>query len=108
MATYGTTVAIDPIALQKTAKDIDTQRSLIQNCLESIKQDAGALKHVWEGEAANAYESAISKLNEGSPKIVSILQEYVLDLNEIASNFLSDEQKRKAKDEALPGDIFGV
>ena len=108
MATYGTTVAIDPVIMTRAAQSLDAQRQIVESNLNSIKSDAAALKSLWEGESADAYQAVMTKLGENSPKIVSVLMEYVHDLNEIASRFLSDEQRRKAMDEALPSDVFGV
>ena len=76
--------------------------------MNSIKNDANALKSPWEGDSADAYQTVMERLAENSPKVVSALKEYVHDLNTIASSFLSDEQRRKAQGEALPGDVFGV
>jgi len=107
MAQQGTTT-IDPAVMLSAAQTVETQRSTIENCLNSIIRDANSLKSVWEGDSANAYQEAILKIEENTPILVSVLKEYALDLNEIASSFMSEEQKRKAQSEALPGDIFGL
>jgi len=108
MAQPGTILAIDPEKMMQTAQTFDAQLTIIQNCLNSIRDDAKSLEGVWEGESANAYQTVMDKLEENSPKIVNIVKEYVSKLNEIASKFISDEQKHVANNEALPGDIFGV
>ena len=108
MGQQGITLKIDPAQMKQTAQIFDAQLTIIDNCLKSIRDDATALKGVWEGESATAYQTVMEKLNENSPKIVSILEEYVQDLNTIASQFTSDEQKHKVVIEELPSDVFGV
>ena len=99
-------VMIDPAVMQSAAQTVDAQRSIIENCLGSILRDANSLKSVWEGEGATAYQAAIAKIEENSPVLVSVLKEYVLDLNAIAQSYQTEEQRRKAQSEALPGNIF--
>ena len=108
MALQGTTMTIDPAVMQSAANTVDAQRAKIENCFNSISQDANSLKPLWEGMSATSYQTTMAKIAEDAPKIVSILREYVLDLNEIASSFMTEEQKRKAQSEALPSDVFGV
>jgi len=107
MGQQGATTSIDPVVMLNAAQSVEAQRAIIENCLNSIITDANSLRSVWEGDSADAYRATIAKLEENSPKVVSILSEYVLDLNEIASSFMTGEQKRKAQNEALPGDVFG-
>jgi len=108
MSQQGTTTTIDPAVMLSAAQSTDAQRSVLENCLNSIIKDANSLKSVWEGESAGAYQEAILKIEENAPVVVSILQEYAMDLNEIASEFMSEEQKRKVQNEALPNNIFGI
>jgi len=108
MAQQGILLDIDPSRMMQTAQTFDVQRIIIENCMNKIRDDAKALESVWEGESANAYKTAMDKLEENSPKIVSIITEYVKNLNDIASRFISDELVQRTKNEALPGDIFGV
>jgi len=98
---------IDPVVMQNTAQTIGSQWAIIENCLNSIKQSATSLKYEWEGDSATAYQTAISKIAEDSPKLVSILKEYVIDLNDIARKFIAEENKRSAANAALPNDVFG-
>jgi len=107
MSVQGTAVTINPEVMKSAAQIVDTQRSTIENCLNSILRDANSLKSVWEGEGANAYQAAITKIEENSPILVSVLKEYVLDLNQIATAFVKTDIDNKAKSEALPSDIFG-
>jgi len=99
---------INPAKMVQTAQTIDVQLTIIGNCLNSIHDDARALKNVWEGESSEAYQAAMDKLEEESPKILGIIKGYVQNLNDIASRFANDEQKHRIRNEALPADIFGV
>jgi uncharacterized protein YukE len=101
-------MTIDPAVMLSAAQAIETQRAIIANCVSSIVRDGGSLKSVWDGKTAGDYLQAIAEIEKESPNLVSIFQEYVLDLNEIARSFMTEEQKRKIKNEALPGDVFGI
>jgi len=107
MASQGTTMTIDAGVMHAAASSIDVQRGIIENCLNSIKQDADALKPIWEGASATSYQGIITQIANDSPKVVNILKEYVHDLTEIASEFQTNEQIRKTQSEALPNNIFG-
>ena len=100
------TMTIDPAVMQSAAQTIDAQRAIIANCISSIVRDGSSLKSVWDGKTAGDYQKAIAEIEKESPNLLSILQEYTLDLNEIAGSFMTEEQKRKAQIEALPSDIF--
>jgi len=101
------TVTIDPAAMIRTAQAIDAQRAIIENCFNSIIRDANSLRTPWEGESSNAYRDAVSRISTNSPKVVSVFREYVLDLNRIASAFMTEEQRRRSRNQALPGNVFG-
>ena len=102
------TMTIDPVIMLNAAQTVDAQRSIIENCLSSIIKDANSLKSVWEGESAGAYQEAIAKIEESSPNVVDVLKEYALDLNEIASQFISREAERERNNAALPNNVFGL
>jgi len=96
------TVTINPAVMLSAAQTVDAQRSIIENCLNSILRDARSLKSVWEGESASAYHTAVSKIEENAPVLVSVLKEYVLDLNAIATDFRNTDNKIKGESGALP------
>jgi WXG100 family type VII secretion target len=98
--------SIDPAYMLRVANSIDGQRVIIGNCLNSIQEDAAALTSEWEGESSAAYQAGMAKLGQVSPMVESILNEYIQSLNQIASKFISDEQKIISQSESLPSDIF--
>jgi len=100
-------MTIDPTVMLSAAQTIDTQRAIIANCISSIVRDGSSLKSVWDGKTAGDYQEAMAEVEKESPNLVSILQEYVHDLNKIAKSFITEEQKRKTQSEALPSDVFG-
>jgi len=102
------TMTIDPTVMMNAAQTVDSQRSIIENCLNSIIKDANSLKSVWEGESANAYQTAIAKIEENAPNVINVIKEYVTDLNMIASEFIDKEKGRVIHNEALPTNVFGI
>ena len=97
---------IDPAHMQQVADSLEGQRVIIENCLGGIEKDAAGLEALWAGDSAEAYKASMAKIAAASPKIVSILAEYVRDLKEIASRFISVEQKRVIASQALPADVI--
>ena len=114
MAQYGVSLQIDPAQMTAVARTVDNQRSIVENCFNTIYQDARKLKSSWEGNSADAYQPIMDKLaslqdNESAATyIVNALKEYVSDLNGIAAGFESTERQITAQDEALPSDVFGI
>ena len=100
-------MTIDPTIMLSTAQTVDVQRSIIENCLNSIIQDANSLKSVWEGESANAYQEAITKIKQNSPNVMSVLKKYSNDLNKIAANFTKTDTGVSNESKALPSNVFG-
>ena len=100
-------MTIDPAIMIGAAQTVDVQRSIIENCLNSIIQDANSLKSVWEGESANAYQEAITKIKQNSPKVMSVLKKYSNDLNKVAANFKTTDAGVGAESKALPSNVFG-
>jgi len=101
------TMTIDPKIMLSVAQTVDAQCSIMENCLNSIVNGANSLKSEWEGESATAYQAAIAKIQENSPKIVTAFRKYSCSLNTIATSFMTKEQILKAASEALPVNTFG-
>ena len=114
MAIEDSALQADPAKIEAAAGAIENQRSVVENCFNSIFLDAKRLKNSWEGDSADAYRLAMDKLSNPENKqsaaaiIVQMLREYVIVLNSIAAGFDSAERRNKSLDEALPGDIFRV
>jgi len=110
----GTSIKIDASIMAAIAKEIDNQRSILENGFSSIFQDASALKSFWDGESAATYQTVSKETvdlnNSGSSAkyIVNALREYVTDLNIISAKFDSTDHKLDVQNEALPSDVFGV
>ena len=100
------TMKIDTAVMMNAAQTVAAQRTIMENCISNIIRDAGSLKNVWDGESANAYQTAILKIKENAPEMLKVLQRYTEDLNEIAFSFLTEEEKRKIIAQSLPTDVF--
>ena len=102
MAMQGTPTTIDPTVMLNAAQVVDAQCSIIENSLKSIIIDSTSLKSEWEGESANIYQAAISKISEKSPTVVNIFKDYSSDLRNIANGFRSTDVGLSTSNEALP------
>jgi len=93
---------IDTGVMIGVSHTVGEQCSLIENCLNDIIKGASSLKSEWEGESANAYQTAIEKISEYSPTVVEILRKYSQDLSAIAAEFKTTDGSIKTQSEALP------
>ena len=113
MAQRSVALKIDPGLMASVAKAIDNQRAIVESCFDGICQDAGKLRLSWEGESADAYQSAMDKLassrnsQSAAASAINALRQYALDLEHIAAGYASVEQRGEARNETLPADVFG-
>jgi len=106
MAISGTSTTRDPAVMLSAAQIVDAQCSIIENCLKSIITDATSLKSEWEGESANIYQAAISKISEKSPTIVNIFKDYSSILRDDAIGFMNTDGGLSTTNEALPSSAW--
>jgi WXG100 family type VII secretion target len=97
---------IDTGVMADAASTVDTQCTIIENCLSNIISDANSLKSEWEGDSADAYQAAVTKLSEFSPTVIEALKKYASDLNKIAQDFDKTNNNVKIESEALPSMLF--
>jgi uncharacterized protein YukE len=114
MAESGTDIYIDPAKVRETATVLKEQQLKVGNCLNEIYSNAISMQNEWQGESATAYQDIMKKIadfpnSETTAKFINnAIMEYIYDLEKIAGEFADTEIKLDVKNEALPGDIFGV
>ena len=93
---------VDTGIMHNVSQTVGEQCSVVENCLNDIVRDANSLKSEWEGESANAYQTAITKISEYSPTVVEILRKYSQDLSTIATEFNKTDGSIRTESESLP------
>lgn len=105
---------INPEVLSAAARIIDNQRSIIENRLADVLSEVERLKDGWEGGSADSFRlaagrfSGLQSVRRESASITDTLRAYVSELDMLAAQYMSAEQRSKAMGDALPGDVFVV
>ena len=95
------------IVLNKSG-DMKNTRSTLANIMQMLQDKIHSLTNTWESEASTAYQTQFNKIIKDIEEMLHIVDEYTRDLDEVAQNYLSVEQKVAQQSSSLPGDVFGV
>lgn len=96
------TLRVTPAELQRTATSFGARGKTIASTTESMMELVTNLSSIWEGDASAAYIKTFGGLQDDILKINAKIQEHVNDLNEIAQNFIREEDDITASSSALP------
>lgn len=78
-------------------------RNLTSQMLSLISGISGT---IWEGDAASTYRSKFAALDQDMQKINTMIQEHVDDLNTMATEFETAEQKAQEEASSLKSGII--
>jgi len=95
------------IVLSKSG-EMKNIRNTLSSIMQQIEDTIHSLTNTWESDASTAYQAQFGKIHKDIDEMLHIVDEYTHDLDEIAQNYISTEQKIQQASSALPGDVFGV
>ena len=95
------------IVLSKSG-DMKNIRSSLSNIMEQIKEKMRTLTNTWESDASTAFQTQFNKIHKDIEEMLRIVDQYTRDLDEVAQNYITTEQRVAQATSALPGDVFGV
>lgn len=104
---YGSaTIVVTPENLTAQAGDVSNKISTLKGLFDSMKSNVEKTAGYWIGDGGDAhrklYESQQSKIEE----VLSLLTERVSELNQMASNYLSNEDNTTGISTALPTNVI--
>ena len=95
------------IVLSKSS-DMKNIRNTLSSTMQQMEDKIHSLTSTWESEAATAYQTQFNKIHKDIEEMLHIVDQYTFDLDEIAQNYITAEQRVTQASSALPGDVFGV
>ena len=100
-------IKVETSKLRATASNLSSTSSQIKNATNAMTQAINQLTgSVWSGEAASAYVSKFSGLNDEITKIDKMIQEHIKDLNDMAAEYDRAESENRQTASSLSSDLF--
>lgn len=100
------TLLVDPKDLRNAAQEFQGKASEIQGITSEMMNLVKGLASFYEGEAAQAYVSKFSGLDEDMKQIQDKIREHVNDLTEMAQGYESAESTAETSHNALQSDYI--
>ena len=99
---------VDAQVVLSKSGEMKTIRGTLSNIMEEVKTKVNSLANTWESEASSTFQSQFTKIHKDIQEMLYIVDEYTHDLDEVAQNYISTEQRIQQASAALPSDVFGV
>jgi len=99
---------VDAQVVLSKSGDMKNIRTSLGVIMDQVQTKVRSLTNTWESEASTAYQNQFGKIIKDIEEMLHIVDEYTHDLDEIAQNYITTEQKIEQQSSALPGDVFGV
>lgn len=99
-------ILVTPEELIGTATEFQTQGKNIQDLTSQMMNTVTGLSASWEGEASNAYIQKFKGLEDDIQKMISMINEHVNDLQEMADIYSTAEQSNIDDISGLTSDVI--
>lgn len=101
------TLKVDTAKLTSTASSFDTTANTIRNLTNSMTETVGQLTgNVWSGDAQQKYTTQFNGLQDDINRMISMINEHVKDLQEMAKNYETVEQTNLETASSLLSDVI--
>lgn len=93
--------------LRSTANGFNATSNQIKSITNQMTSLVNALSgQVWSGDAATAYKNKFSQLQDDINRMISMINEHVTDLNNMAQEYDKAETANTSAGNALAGDVI--
>ena len=100
-------IHVTPAKLNATASAFDGTNNTIQSLTNRMTQIVtGMSGSIWSGEAATAYVSKFTGLQDDINKIHKMINEHVVDLQQMAQEYERAEQNSMSQAQSLKSDVI--
>ena len=96
---------VTPEKLIQASNEFSQTGKTISSLTSEMMSIVNGLKAIWQGEAANSYNSRFTSLQDDIQKILNIIQEHVNDLNEMAREYQNAENASLEASSSLISDV---
>ena len=101
------TLKVDTAKLQSAASAFSTTAGTIRNLTNSMTETVNSLTgEVWSGDAREKYTSKFNGLQDDINRMISMINEHVKDLQEMAREYESAESANVSTAESLLSDVI--
>lgn len=101
------TLKVSTSKLISTANSFNSTGSQIKSITNQMTSLVNALSgNVWTGDAANAYKRKFSALQDDINRMISMINEHVTELNEMARDYEKTEADNANTANSLSGDVI--
>ena len=100
------TLRVTPEQLISTAGEFQTAANEVRALTSEMTNTVTGLSGVWEGEAASAYVAKFNGLQDDIAKLISMINEHVTDLNEMARVYSEAEKSDLDEIATLSSDVI--
>ncbi len=100
------TLRVTPEQLESAASEFSSKATTVGNLTTQMTELVTGLSSAWEGEAATAYTTKFTQLEDDIQKMIRMVQEHSEDLTEMAQVYREAETANTEEAEALAGDVI--
>lgn len=97
---------VTPEELIRISDEFSTANTQVKTITTQMLEIVRGLTSTWQGEANAAYTGKFNQLEDDMEKIYRMINEHVVDLQEMANNYIAAEQTNVENSNALAGDII--
>lgn len=84
-------INVNPQDLIDTADSFSGTGSELSSCTSEMMSLVTGLTSVWSGDAADSYISKFAALDDDIEKLLAMVNEHVIDLQEMAADYMNRE-----------------
>lgn len=104
---YGSvTLVVQPENLTTQASDVSNKISTLKGLFDSMKTNVNKTAGYWIGDGGDAHRRLYQEQQSKIEEIISTLSERVSELNQMATNYTSNEQTATGEAAQLPTDVI--
>ena len=105
MANY---LKVTPEKLNAVSSELEGEGTTMKGCTDRMVSLVNEISgDIWSGDAANAYRTKFSGLQDDMATLYRLVQEHVSDLQEIAANYTEAETANEEAAGALNAQVLG-
>ena len=98
---------VTPEKLSSTAEEYSKGGQKVNTKTQSMREQENGLSSTWTGEAANAYRTKFSGLQDDITKLNNMIQEHAADLTEMGETYQRAETANEEElANSLPTDVI--
>ena len=99
-------IKVNPEVLMNTSSEFNSEGQQINNLTTQMMELVTSLQGSWIGEAAASYTTKFSGLQDDIQRMVGMVQEHSLDLQQMAQTYITAENANVEASQALASDVI--